>query len=170
MPTDWSLHHATCVLLGARAVLIRGRAGAGKSRLALRLIEAGGRLVADDQVWLGRASGRLVARAPETLLGFLEVRGLGPLRVEAEPLAVVGLVADLVAEGASERLPDAAESRAEIAGVSLPRLWLEAADGASAQLIRLCLGRLRGRPAGGLASDSGGDQDARPAESLWNIS
>ena len=170
MPVDWSLHHATCVLLGARAVLIRGRAGAGKSRLALRLVAAGGRLVADDQVWLGRASGRLVARTPETLLGLIEVRGLGPMRVEAEPLALVGLVADLVAAGKSERLPDAAESRAEISGVSLPRLWLEAADGAAAQLIRLCLGRLRANAAAGLASAREADEDARPAGSLRNAS
>ena len=51
--------HACAVLIGARALLIRGPAGSGKSRLALALIEAAeagrlrfARLVADDRVRL----------------------------------------------------------------------------------------------------------------------
>ena len=52
--------HATCVALRQgrtwRAVLLRGPSGAGKSDLALRLIETGWHLVADDQT--GRASCR----------------------------------------------------------------------------------------------------------------
>lgn len=168
MPDDgWRLHHATCVLVGPRAVLIRGRPGAGKSRLALRLIEAGAtdavdvRLVADDQVWLRHASGRLVARTPEAIRGLLEVRGLGLVEVPFEPLAVVGLVADLVPPGAAERLPEAPQ--AEIEGVPLPRLQLEAADDAAACLVRLCLRGAPPRAAGGLASDRDGHEDARLA-------
>ena len=120
--------HASAVLVGTRAVLIRGPAGTGKSRLALALIDAGragrlrfARLVADDRVELAAAGGRLIASAPENIRGLLEVRGLGVRRLAAEPRAVVGLVVDLQAADA-ERLPAGAALSAEINGITLPRL------------------------------------------------
>jgi serine kinase of HPr protein (carbohydrate metabolism regulator) len=120
--------HATAVLLGARAVLIRGPAGSGKSGLALALLQAGAtglvpfaRLVADDRTALEAAHGRLIARPAETLAGLIEVRGLGIRRVAYEPAAVVSLVVDLAAAQA-ERLPAAGETATVIAGVRLPRI------------------------------------------------
>src|SRR5262245_7740837 len=96
--------HASAVLVGARAVLIRGPAGAGKSRLALALIDAarGGQLafaalVGDDRVHLEAVHGRLLVRPAATLAGLVEVRGLGIRRLPIEPVAVVGLVVDLAA-------------------------------------------------------------------------
>jgi HPr kinase/phosphorylase len=120
--------HACAVLVGARAILIRGPAGSGKSRLALALIEAAAqrripfaRLVADDRVALEHHHGRLIARAPQELAGQIEVRGLGIRRLDHEPVAVVGLVVDLAAADA-QRLPSPSEREAEIAGLRLPRL------------------------------------------------
>jgi serine kinase of HPr protein (carbohydrate metabolism regulator) len=120
--------HAAAVLAGPRAILIRGPAGAGKSRLALALIQAAqcrlitfARLVGDDRIELAAAHGRLLARAPRALAGLLEVRGLGIRRLDYEPVAVVGLVVDL-ATPAAERLPAAAEQQVEVAGITLPRL------------------------------------------------
>src|SRR5262249_47477724 len=95
--------HASAVLVGVRAVLIRGPAGSGKSRLALALVQAGGhtlpftRLVGDDRVRVGATHGRLLVRPAEALAGLIEVRGLGIRRVPHEPLAVAGLVVDLAA-------------------------------------------------------------------------
>ena len=124
--------HASAVLVGARAVLIRGPSGSGKSRLALDLIEAGRfgalrfvRLVADDRVHLQAAGGRLLARPAETLAGLIEVRGAGLLRLPHEASAVVGLVLDLAAADA-KRLPDLAQRKTEIEGISLPRLAVAA--------------------------------------------
>jgi HPr kinase/phosphorylase len=104
--------HASCVLVGARAVLIRGPSGCGKSQLALGLIQAAAsgslrfaRLVADDRVRLAPAGGRLLARPAEPLAGLIELRGVGLLRLPYEPCAVVGLVVDLAATDGS-RLPD----------------------------------------------------------------
>lgn len=118
--------HASAVLLGRRAVLIRGPSGAGKSGLAFELIEAerGGvlrfaRLVGDDRVHLESAGGRLLVRPAESLAGLIELRGVGILRRDYEPCAVVGLVVDLAASDA-KRLPETGE--ASIHGVSLPRL------------------------------------------------
>lgn len=122
--------HASAVLAGARAVLIRGPAGAGKSQLALALIhcaETGllrfARLVGDDRVHLEPHHGRLLARPAAALAGLLEVRGLGIRRLAYEPVALVGLVVDLAAEDA-ERLPAARETAIE--GVRLPRLAVAA--------------------------------------------
>lgn len=124
--------HASAVLAGSHAVLIRGAAGAGKSRLALALVQAGetgllpfARLVADDRVQLEASHGRLLARAPAALAGLLEVRGVGIRRVAHEPVAVVGLVVDLATFDA-QRLPD--PSDVVIAGITLPRLAVAAGD------------------------------------------
>jgi HPr kinase/phosphorylase len=128
--------HASAVLVGARAVLIRGPSGSGKSRLALDVIEAArtgslpfARLVADDRVHLETANGRLLARPPKALAGLIEVRGVGLRRMAHEPSAVVGLVVDLAAAEA-QRLPDDRERIADVGGIKLPRLAV--ASGAAA--------------------------------------
>jgi serine kinase of HPr protein (carbohydrate metabolism regulator) len=120
--------HASAVLVGAQALLIRGPAGSGKSRLVLDLLQAaaGGhlvfaRLVADDRVHVEAVHGRLIARTPPAIAGLMEVRGLGILRFPYEPAAVVSWVADLDVE-APPRLPDAAAACTQIAGVTVPRL------------------------------------------------
>jgi serine kinase of HPr protein (carbohydrate metabolism regulator) len=118
--------HASAVLVGARAVLIRGAAGTGKSQLALALIAAAqtgllqfARLVGDDRVYLEPHHGRLLVRPAPNLAGLIEVRGLGIRRLEYEPLAVVGLVVDLAAEDA-QRLPNRGDCI--IHEITLPRL------------------------------------------------
>jgi HPr kinase/phosphorylase len=118
--------HASAVLIGARAVLIRGPSGSGKSRLAWELIEAarGGavvftRLVGDDRVHLQAAGGRLLVRPSDALAGLIELRGVGILRRDHEACAVVGLVVDLAAADA-ERLPERRETIVE--GIPIPRL------------------------------------------------
>jgi HPr kinase/phosphorylase len=120
--------HASAVLTGARAVLIRGPAGAGKSRLALALIEAAqshllpfGRLVGDDCLHLEAQHDRLLVRPHGSLAGLIEVRGIGIRRLPYEPVAVVGLIVDLGDE-AAERLPPGEAQRADIHGIALPRL------------------------------------------------
>lgn len=127
--------HASAVLAGARAVLIRGPSGAGKSRLALELICAGRagalpfvRLIGDDRVTLQASGGRLLVRPAEALAGLIEVRGVGIVKLPHEPGAVVGLVVDLGAD--AERLPAAASRRIEIHGVSLPRLAVASGEDA----------------------------------------
>ena len=132
--------HATAVLVGARALLIRGPAGSGKSRLALKLIEAAqaqvlrfARLVADDRVRLEPCHGRLLARVPDELAGLIEVRGLGIRRMAYEPVAVVGSIVDLAAADA-QRLPDE-PMQIEIAGLPLPRLAVAVNDDASPAVL-----------------------------------
>jgi serine kinase of HPr protein (carbohydrate metabolism regulator) len=128
MAADTPTIHASAVLIGAHAALIRGPAGSGKSRLALDLIEAAeagrlpfARLVGDDRVHVEACHGRLIVRPAGGLAGLIEVRGIGIRRLAFEPAATVGLVVDLAAADA-ERLPEHAKRIAEIAGIALPRL------------------------------------------------
>jgi HPr kinase/phosphorylase len=122
--------HASAVLAGARAVLIRGPAGAGKSRLLLALLQAAetgllrfARLVGDDRVHLEPAHDCLLVRPAASLAGLLEVRGVGIARLDHELVAVVGLVVDLAADDA-ERLPATTET--VVLGVKVPRLAVAA--------------------------------------------
>ena len=135
------LVHGTSVELGGMAVLLRGPSGSGKSDLALRLIDAGARLVADDLVALAAEGGRLVAALPETapanLVGCLEVRGLGILKVASVAAAPLALVVDLVVSDAVARLPE--PERVELGGILLPCLKLAPFEAAAAAKVRLAL-------------------------------
>jgi hypothetical protein len=102
--------HASTVAFGpAGGVLIEGDSGAGKSHLALALIEAGADLVADDRTILFATGGALYARAPRATAGLIEVRGLGLVRLAARRLARIRLVVALGTPG--PRLPDPATCR-----------------------------------------------------------
>ncbi len=120
--TDTLLRHATAVAIEGEAVLLRGPPGSGKSDLALRLIDGGAQLVADDQTLLRRAGSRVVASAPPAISGLIEIRGIGILRVDPAEAAPLFLIADLAASGAIERLP---EGRCEaVLGVEVPLITL----------------------------------------------
>lgn len=136
------LVHATTIALGGRAVLLCGPPGSGKSDLALRAIDAGAVLVADDQTALSADRGRLVARCPETIRGRLEVRGLGIVDLPWRDAVPVGLAVDLVPAAAVERLPAAAE-RVWL-GISIPLLRLAAFEASSVVKLRLAVARLTG--------------------------
>ena len=98
--------HGTCVELSGVGVLLRGPSGSGKSDLALRLIDGGARLVADDRVDLAVMDGVLKASAPAILAGMIEVRGMGIMRMPSTAQTTIGLVIDLVDEAAVERMPE----------------------------------------------------------------
>ncbi len=95
--------HASCIAFEGAGVLLRGPSGAGKSDLALRAVEAGARLVADDLVALDLRSGRVWASPLPEAGGRLEVRGVGIVRLPALDGAPLVLLADLAAP---ERLPE----------------------------------------------------------------
>jgi serine kinase of HPr protein (carbohydrate metabolism regulator) len=103
-----------------RGVLIEGASGAGKSDLALRALDQGFRLVADDRVLLWVSQGRIFGRAPDALAGLLEVRGLGVIAAPALPLAEVALIARC---GTPQRLPE--PQCEELLGVAVPRVEVD---------------------------------------------
>jgi serine kinase of HPr protein (carbohydrate metabolism regulator) len=130
---------ATTVALDGSAVLLRGPSGSGKSDLALRLIDGGALLVADDLTLLIRAGPRLMARlpdgAPPETCGRLEVRGIGLLTVPAIDEAPVGLVVELRPQAVIERLPEPA--RWHCLGLDLPAIALDPFTASAAAKLRL---------------------------------
>jgi HPr kinase/phosphorylase len=102
------LINATCILLEDKGVLLAGPAGSGKSDLALRLVDAGAELVADDQTELRLAGGTLIAAAPATIQGLFEVRHIGLVRMPHATSARIALYVDLVPlQEELARLPEA---------------------------------------------------------------
>ena len=114
--------HATCIAIGRRGVLLTGASGAGKSDLALRLIDRGAQLVSDDGVVVGLHDGRLIASAPATIANKLEVRGVGIVAMEAAPSAHVALVVAL--DQQPNRMPDDPLPRRTIEGIAVPVIAL----------------------------------------------
>jgi serine kinase of HPr protein (carbohydrate metabolism regulator) len=150
MVSEGSTIHATAVLIGAKAVLIRGPSGTGKSSLAWELILISGtgtlpfaRLIGDDRVHVETAGGRLLVRPAAKLAGLIEIHGLGIRLLPHEPLAVVGLVVDLAA--AAARLPAPESTETAISGIVLPRLTV-AAGTRALPLVLAWLGTAAGPP------------------------
>ncbi len=110
--------------------LLRGKPGSGKSDLALRFIYLSLRhvsenraLIADDQVRLERQGDHVMASCPSTIVGQIEVRGVGIMTVPALATARLGLIVDLVADGKEPRLPPT-DDREVILGISILRMNL----------------------------------------------
>ena len=139
------LIHATSVALKGpgqswQAVLLRGPSGAGKSDLALRLIDAGARLIADDQTHLERKGRALIASAPAAIAGRMEVRGIGIVRLTRTQLiarAPVAMLVDLVPPDHVERMPEPAREVQE--DVTLPVLALAPFEVSAPAKLRLAL-------------------------------
>jgi serine kinase of HPr protein (carbohydrate metabolism regulator) len=101
------LLHASCIAIKSKAVLLTGPSGAGKSDLALRLIDEGAQLVADDQTLLQCEGGILTASPPATIEGMIEIRHVGLIKMPFVKAVPVALYVECVPLSESlERLPD----------------------------------------------------------------
>ncbi|MEA3029944.1 MAG: hypothetical protein QOG13_1269 [Sphingomonadales bacterium] len=134
--------HAGAVAIDGRGVLIGGRSGAGKSDLALRLIDRGALLVSDDYTIVRRIAGRALAAAPAAILGKMEVRGLGVAEMETAQDVPVALFVDL--DHIPERQPEPGEVRT-VAGVSIPVLRLAGLEASAPLKVEMAL-KLFGLP------------------------
>ena len=113
--------HASTVAIDGRGVMLEGPSGAGKSDLALRLIDRGAVLVSDDYTVLARSGDTLVASAPPTIAGRIEVRGVGILPVASVSEVPIALLVRLTAE--VDRLPE--PGTRSIAGVPIPEIAVD---------------------------------------------
>lgn len=128
MPAALERVHGTAIAVDGAAILIRGPSGSGKSDLALRCLTAGisdlvpraAQLVADDQVDLTLNGGDISVSAPSTIVGKLEVRGLGILAVPSVN-GVLRLVADIAPPQKVDRMPDF-PATVPLLGVDVPHI------------------------------------------------
>ena len=134
------LVHATTVDVAGLGILIFGEPGAGKSDLALRLITEGALIVADDQTEVEVTAGRLRARAPKSIAGLIEARGLGIVPAPQKRATALKLAVSLIL-GVPERMP---ESRTwSLPGQTDPRIRLielNAFEASAVEKVRRALG------------------------------
>jgi serine kinase of HPr protein (carbohydrate metabolism regulator) len=130
--------HASTVAVDGRAVLIAGISGAGKSDLALQLIDRGFTLVSDDQTIVQKRGTRLYASAPASIRGKLEIRGIGIVRMPIVEDVPVALVVELASD--IQRLPDDARERM-ICGLPVPLININAQTASAASKVSLALDR-----------------------------
>ena len=123
LPPD-EIVHASCVAIGGRGVLLAGRSGAGKSDLALRLIDRGAVLVSDDYTEIRGVGDSLLAQAPPSIARRMEVRGVGIVDMETAGTVAICLYADL--DRPPERLPEGSTIR--LAGLDIPLVALAALE------------------------------------------
>ena len=131
--------HASTVASEGRAVLITGPSGSGKSDLALRLLDRGFTLVSDDQTILRKDGDRLLASAPQTIAGKLEIRGIGIVEMERVDNVPVALIVELTSD--IQRLPDDSRER-PILGVRLPLITIDAMTASAPSKVALALDRM----------------------------
>lgn len=118
------LRQASCVAIGqenaARAILIEGPPGSGKSSLTLALIDRGAMLIGDDGVRLTPRTDHLLAEPPPNISGLLEIRNVGliPFPTTQAPVALI-----IRLDRDAPRLPTGADT-AQIAGHSIPLITL----------------------------------------------
>ncbi len=137
MTVGSQLLHATAVVIGGRGVLLTGASGAGKSDLALRLIDRGAILLADDYVELADERGVLVATAPQATAGLIEIRGIGLVPCEHLPKGAVALVVDL--DTPPDRMPEPGHQM--LCGHRVPAVALAALEASAPIKVEAALRR-----------------------------
>ncbi|MEO0501093.1 MAG: HPr kinase/phosphatase C-terminal domain-containing protein [Pseudomonadota bacterium] len=130
--------HATTIAIAGRGVMLTGPSGSGKSDLALRLIDRGAALVADDQTILVKDGDALRAQAVPGFEGKLEVRGLGIVDVTAAGPTAVALELDLSKD--VPRLPEPA-TRTYL-GANIPWMALDGRPASAPMIVELAVARL----------------------------
>jgi serine kinase of HPr protein (carbohydrate metabolism regulator) len=131
--------HASTVARDGQAVLISGPSGSGKSDLALRMLDRGFTLVSDDQTIVRRDGDRLLASAPPTIAGKLEIRGIGIVEMERLDDVPVALIVELRSD--IERLPEDSRER-PILGVGLPLISIDAMTASATSKVVIALDRM----------------------------
>lgn len=145
-PPRQALLHGTTIALDDLGAMIVGPSGSGKSDLALRCLAlstsplVGGTvdLVSDDQTIVIVRNGCLIATAPDTIRGMIEVRGVGIVPIPARPDATLALIVDLAGEK-PERLPPLEQQTTDILGLPVPRIRLEPFESSAPLKLLLAL-------------------------------
>ena len=134
--------HASVVAINGQGVMLRGPSGAGKSDLSLRLIDEGAELVSDDYVELYPQESQIIVKAPPSIQGLMEVRGLGLIKLPFRHEVPLAIVFDLTPRKNIDRLPPR-DALFFADGVSVPLLRIEGLVPSSTAKIRLALANFK---------------------------
>lgn len=133
--------HATAVAVQSEAVLLLGESGVGKTSLALRLIDAGATLIADDQVDITAIQDdTLLVSSPSSLAGVVELYGAGLIRLPYVARAPLRLVVQCE-QGCPERYP--ARRKWIMEGIAIEEITLDPLHVSAPATIRLLLQALQ---------------------------
>lgn len=125
------LAHGTAIRVGDTGLILVGPPGSGKSALALQMLFSAriaghdAALVSDDQVFLEVVNGAVIATAPATISGMIELRGSGIGRVKSIPEAVLHHAIRLVEVHAGNRIPEENQQWRAEGGIILPMIFLD---------------------------------------------
>ncbi|TCT44557.1 HPr kinase/phosphorylase [Martelella mediterranea] len=146
--------HATAIVIGSTGIAFIGPPGAGKSECALACLRAAGtyglfsRLIADDQIFVSAANGRIIAETPQTIAGQIEVRGTGIARLPYISAAVIDFAVSLVRPDTAERMPPVNQRWAVTKTRTLPQINLTwPSPDPLSRLMAACPGLETGQPA-----------------------
>ncbi len=120
--------HATALIIGECGLLIRGKSGAGKSSLALQLIDAAtsrglfAQLVSDDRVRLSVTHNNLMAHVHPEIAGKIELYGVGIITIPYVKTCILRAVIDIMDE--IPRYPALQNEMIELSGINLYHLNL----------------------------------------------
>ena len=131
------LPNVTAVSIDGRGLLIAGEAGAGKSSLALALIDRGATLIGDDGIVIEDESGHPVAQPPKTTRGLLEVRNVGLVELDTAdaPIALVLQLTTLAPRYPMEL------ATTTLGGLAVPVLLFRPGDATQAMRAEYALGK-----------------------------
>ena len=129
--------YASCVAFGDDGILILGESGSGKSDLALRLINDGAKLVADDRCEVFNQDQILIAKAPETIKGLIEARGIGIIKLDYQEQAKIKLVIRLSSQDKIPRLPEIGTSK--ICDIDIKEFLLYPFEASAATKVKYAL-------------------------------
>jgi serine kinase of HPr protein (carbohydrate metabolism regulator) len=132
--------YATAVTYCGFGILIRGPSGSGKSDLALRLIDDGAGLVADDQVVIKSVGQELYLSPPDSLSGLIEVRGVGVIKIEYVSDIRLCLIVELDPRNEIQRIPKIKEEL--IKKIPVPVINMYAFESSVLAKIKIILGYL----------------------------
>ncbi len=129
--------HATAVMIEEKGVLLRGPPRSGKSDLALRLINDGAILIADDRTALTLRDGAVIAQCPASIAGQLEVRGIGIVDLPYIEEAALSMIVDLVSSDQVDRLP--AQHMEELLGCRISSITLAPFEASAPAKIKMAI-------------------------------
>ena len=132
--------YATAVIYCGFGILIRGPSGSGKSDLALRLIDDGADLIADDQVVIKAVGQELYLSPPDSLSGLIEVRGVGVIKIEYVRDIRLCLIVELDPRNEIQRIPKIKEEL--IKKIPVPVINMYAFESSVLAKIKIILGYL----------------------------